>query len=102
MKVMQLNQSTNQVSIKEALSALVDHYRLQSKLNEAKLQKSWSNMMGVSIAKHTEELRLRKGKLYVRINSAALKQELSFGKEKIKKLLNEELGQEAIQEVVIV
>ncbi|MEO1434926.1 MAG: hypothetical protein AAFV80_05275 [Bacteroidota bacterium] len=35
------------------------------------------------------------------LESAALRQELSYGRDKIKKVLNEELGEEYIKEVII-
>ena len=57
--------------------------------------------MGPSINKYTTQITVRRNKLFVTIESAPLKQELSFGKEKIKKMINEELGEEYIQDVVI-
>ena len=38
--------------------------------------------MGKAIANYTKDIKLRKNKLYLTIESAPLKQELSFGKEK--------------------
>ncbi|MDX1784359.1 MAG: DciA family protein, partial [Aequorivita vladivostokensis] len=39
--------------------------------------------------------------LYVQLSSSVLREELSYGKEKIVKLLNEELGKELIKKVVL-
>ena len=61
----------------------------------------WYEMMGPTITKYTKSINLRKTTLYITIESAALKQELSFSKEKIKDRMNEELGEEHIQTVVI-
>jgi hypothetical protein len=39
--------------------------------------------------------------LFVQLNNAALKQELSYGREKIKKMLNKEVGEEVLLDVRI-
>ncbi|MAS52953.1 MAG: hypothetical protein CMD20_07095 [Flavobacteriales bacterium] len=40
------------------------------------------------------------GKLLIRLDSAALRNELSFGKSKIVKSLNDELGTEIVKEII--
>lgn len=93
--------NSNQSSLKEVLKEMVETYRLKNRLNQTKIQSLWANMMGAPIARYTKDLKIRRNKLYVSIESASLRQELSFGKEKIKRILNEELGEEIIEEVVI-
>lgn len=96
-----IERGKNETTLKEALKAMLEHYKLKGKLNQSKIRHHWEEMMGPSIANYTQDIRLQKGKLYIVINSAPLRQELSYGKEKIKRLLNEELGEEAIKEVII-
>ncbi len=91
----------NEFTLKEALRAMIDQYRLRGKLNQNRIQNLWEKLMGPSIAGYTREIRLANNKLYLTIESAALRQELSYGKDKIKKILNEELGEEYIREVII-
>jgi len=81
--------------------SLMDAYKLKPKLFEAQVKTAWPNLMGKTIAGYTSEVRLHKGILYLRITSAPLRNELSYAKEKIKKILNEELGEEYITEVRI-
>ena len=57
--------------------------------------------MGTAINKYTNRVELRKRTIYISIDSAALKQELNMGKEKIKQLLNQHLGEDYIETVVI-
>jgi len=80
---------------------MLEQYRLKGKLNQSRIRNQWERMMGPSIASYTRDIKLYRGKLFITIESAALRQELSYGKEKIKRNLNEELGEEAIREVVI-
>ena len=57
--------------------------------------------MGTVVNNYTTEIKLRRKKLYVSISSAPLRQELSYGKEKIIKMFNEELGGDYIEDVII-
>lgn len=93
--------NSNEQSLKQVLKDMVETYRLKARLNQTKIQKLWVALMGKSIANYTKDIKLRKNKLYLTIESAPLKQELSFGKEKITKLLNDELGEDYIDDVII-
>lgn len=89
------------MTIKEALQELIEAYKLKPKLHQANIRSTWTELMGPTIAKYTKEVRMTGKTLYITIESAALRQELSYGREKIKNLLNESLGEEYIQEVVV-
>ena len=91
----------NDQKIKDVLKALADQRQLKGKLRLTKIRSSWSELMGPTISGYTTDINLRKNTLYITLNSAPLKQELSMGKEKIKRLLNETLGEEFLEEVVI-
>ncbi len=91
----------NDQKIDEVLKEMMNSKRLKPKLHQAKIKMVWEELMGPSISKYTTEISLRRNKLYVNISSAPLKQELSFGKEKIKKIMNETLGEAYIEDVVI-
>ena len=91
----------NDLSLKEAMQEMISQFRLKSQLEETKIKMHWEKLMGRTIATYTSSIYLRKSVLYVTIRSASLKQELTFSREKIRKLLNEEFGEELIQDVVI-
>lgn len=91
----------NNVTLKQALDAMVKNLKLKGGIDEVRVREEWQKLMGGPIAKYTREISLKKGKLYVKVDSAPLKQELSYSREKIKELFNKELGEEIIQEVVI-
>jgi predicted nucleic acid-binding Zn ribbon protein len=92
---------SNELSLKEALKAMIDHYRLKGKLNQSRIRLLWEKLMGPTIAGYTREIRLSGHTLYLSIDSAALRQELAYDKDKIKKILNKELGEDCIREVVV-
>ena len=95
------NKEHNQYTLKEALKAMIEQYRLKGKLNQNRIQSLWSELMGPSISSYTSEIKMYRKKLYITVDSAPLRQELSYGREKIKKVMNEELGEDYIEEVII-
>jgi hypothetical protein len=69
---------------------------------KTKIISLWGRTMGPTIEQYTKSIDIsRTGTLYLTIDSATLRQELSYGKSKIKKILNEELGENFIKEVII-
>ena len=88
--------NSNLQPLKDVLNLLLKKYHLDSKLNEYRLLNSWEKVMGKLIAKHTEDLSISNKTLHIKINSAALRNELSYAKDKMIKMLNEEIGQEVI------
>lgn len=90
----------NEQPLKEVIDEFLASYRLEGKLNEVKLIASWEKVMGKTVAKHTTEIYLRKETLYVSLNSAALRAELSYSKDKIMALLNTEAKQTLVEGIV--
>jgi predicted nucleic acid-binding Zn ribbon protein len=92
---------SNSQSIKEVIENYVSAFKFSDKLTEVKIQECWENLMGLSIAKHTTKLEIRKNVLYILIDNASLKSELSFAKQRIADAINKSLGKKVIEEVVI-
>ena len=92
---------SNEESLKEVIEQLLDAYKLRDKLNQVKLLHSWEKIMGEAISKRTEKISFRDNTLSIFLNSAPLKEELTYQKEKIKTLLNAELGGDFIQKVEV-
>lgn len=91
----------NEHTLKEAINQLLKAYKLDDKLAERKLIASWESVMGVMISRHTTDLYIRHQQLFVTLDSAALRNELSLAKTKIVKMLNDEVGSEVIVEVIL-
>ena len=92
---------SNDQSIKEVISEILNTYKIKGKLDEVKLRNAWESLMGKAIANRTVSLTLREGILMIKINSAPLSSELHYAAEKIKTMLNKEFGEEIITEVKI-
>lgn len=92
--------TTNEQTLKEAILQLLKTYNLQNGINETKLINSWENIAGKMITNHTEDLYIKNKKLFIKLDSPALKHELSFAKTKLIKSLNEAVKQQVIEDIV--
>ncbi|RME99488.1 MAG: DUF721 domain-containing protein [Bacteroidetes bacterium] len=92
---------SNQTKLKDALQAMLDHYKLRNKYQQARIRELWPELMGPAIAKYTTSVRIHRRVLYVSISSAPLRQELSMGTDKLKDMFNEALGETYLQGVMI-
>ncbi len=88
-------------SLKEVLRMVVSEMKWNHKLSESRIKEFWAKKMGTTINQYTKELKLRRGKLFITLESSPVKQELLYEKEKLRKTLNQLLGDEVIKEVVI-
>lgn len=86
--------------IREVLKELIETYRLEGKLNEIKIVHSWEKVVGPLIARYTKDVYIRKGKLFVKVDSPALKSELTYNSSIIIERLNAEAGSKVIDEVI--
>ena len=85
----------------EVIKELLKNYDITSKFNEAHIITSWDKLMGPSVTKYTVKIEIEKRILFVKLSNAALKQELSYARQKIKKMLNDEVGEEVLVDVKI-
>jgi len=89
-------------SLKNVIGNIIDSSnKLNSGLNNIKVQNLWREVMGNNVNSYTNEIVLKKDTLYVNLSSSVLRQELSFGKQKIVDLLNKELGKTVIKKIVL-
>ncbi len=88
-------------TLKEALHAMVEHYRLKGRLSEVRIKEIWKEQMNPLILNYTRDFSIRRRVLYLRIDSAPLRQELSVNREMIRRNLNEALGEDYLLEVVV-
>ena len=86
-------------SLKTLLSQVMQDNGLDNKLKEVNMISSWESVVGAMIAKHTTNLYIISKKLVVKLDSAVLRQELSYNKTKIIDMLNEEAGSEIIDKI---
>ena len=89
------------MQIGEALKEFLNKSRLKSGLRAVQIESIWEEVMGKTIARYTDNLKVINRTLFITTNVAPLKQELGFQKEKIKLRVNEALGEKVIDNVII-
>ncbi len=86
-------------SIEDLMKILIKEYRLTKGLRQVDVEKIWANQMGKGVKNYTSKVVLNKGTLTVYLTSSVLREELSFGKDKIITMLNEALGETVIKQI---
>ncbi len=89
------------MSLNDALKEFVDANKLQKGLDRIDVQDAWVKLMGNGVNNYTTGVQLKNTTLYVQLSSSVLREELSYGKEKIITLLNEALGKPLIKKLVL-
>ncbi len=92
---------SNESSIVDVLKAFIETNKLQAGMDKIDVQQAWKNLMGNGVNSYTKEVVLKGSTLYVVLTSAVLREELSYGKQKIIKMINEELGKEVVKDVIL-
>jgi len=90
---------SNEITLKEAIEALLISYKLSDKLDETRLIASWVKVVGKLIVRHTDELYVKNRILYVKLDSAALRNELAMAKSKLVISINRTTGKDVIEDI---
>ncbi len=88
-------------SLGDVLKEIIQANNLQPGMDRINVRDAWKNLMGAGVNNYTSEIMLKGSTLYVALTSAVLREELSYGREKIVKMINEELGREVVKEVIL-
>ncbi len=89
-----------EVSLKDAIEKMLHSYRLKGKVYEAQIQDVWEEIMGKSVQRHTSSIYLKQNKLFVKLDSGVVRQELMYARTRITERLNDALGKVVIEEIV--
>jgi predicted nucleic acid-binding Zn ribbon protein len=90
-----------QYSIGDAIKQFLQGSRLKGEIQALQIDNVWEQVMGKTVARYTENLKVINRTLFITTSVAPLKQELLYQKEKIKLRVNEALGEKVIDEIVI-
>lgn len=93
------NNDSNAIS--DVLKEIIRTNNLQKGMDGINVRDAWKNIMGPGVNNYTGEIMLRGSVLYVQLTSAVLREELSYGRQKIIKMINEEMGREVINDVIL-
>lgn len=92
---------SNEGSISDVLKQFIQVNKLEAGMDKIDVEQAWKNLMGNGVNSYTQEVILKGTTLYVKLTSAVLREELSYGKQKIITMLNEELRKEIVKELIL-
>ncbi|GGE08056.1 MULTISPECIES: DUF721 domain-containing protein [Sphingobacterium] len=92
---------SDDVTIKQAVEKLLDVYRLRRKYDETSILSAWPELIGSAIANRTQQIYIKDKKLFVRVESAVIKNELAMMRRQIIGRVNEYVGKVVIEEFII-
>ena len=84
----------------EAFKDFLDLYNIQDKFDETRVVSSWAKLMGQPIAKRTQKIYIKDGRLFVKLSSAPLKHELNLSKSKILDLINGKFPKGIVEDII--
>ena len=90
---------SNEILLKDALAAFLKDNNLESKLQETRVINAWEEVVGKLIARHTDQMQIKDRVLYIKVDSAALREELSYQRSKLVKSMNKAADVEAIDDI---
>lgn len=91
----------DQQKIDDLLKSFVKENKLEKGLDQVNVEAAWRDLMGNGVNNYTNSVKLHKDTLYVVLSSSVLREELSYGKDKIIKILNEGLKKELIAKLIL-
>lgn len=91
----------NNLKIDSLIKFFIKENNLRNGLETVEVKDLWYKLMENGVANYTTDITLNNGTLYIKLKSSVLREELSYGKEKIVKLLNEKLTKDLIKKIVL-
>ena len=91
----------NNLELKNLISTFLKENKLEKGLLNIEVKKAWFELMNNGVANYTTDVSLRKKTLYIKLSSPALKEELSYGKEKLIMLINERLKENVVEKIIL-
>lgn len=88
-------------SLGEVLKEFISNGKLEKGLDKVSAEEAWHQVLGEAISKYTTRVYLERDTLFVQLSSSVLREELSYGKDKIIQLMNEALGKELVKKLIL-
>lgn len=87
--------------VKDLLQIFIKENNLSSGMQKIKIEETWAKLMGQGVAGYTTSVKLQNKTLIIHLSSSVLREELTYGKEKIMKMMNEEMGENLISKIIL-
>lgn len=83
------------------MEQMLQVYKLRRRFDETSLIAAWPELMGTAIANRTKEIFIKDKKLFLRVESSVIKNELVMMRSQIIEKMNERAGGQVIEEIIL-
>ncbi|WP_183563549.1 DUF721 domain-containing protein [Mucilaginibacter sp. SP1R1] len=90
----------NDKSLKDAIEQMLNVYKIKRRFDETAVVAAWPELVGKPVANRTRELFIRDKKLFLRIESSVIKNELMMMRAQIMDKINEKANMVLVEEVI--
>ena len=87
------------LSLKDGLDQMLQENKLQKGIDQLTVKEAWNTVMGSGVTSYTDSVELKKNVLIIKLSSSALREELSYGQDKIIHMMNENLQKTIINKL---
>ncbi|MDB4902931.1 MAG: RNA-binding protein [Mucilaginibacter sp.] len=90
----------NDKSLKEAIEQMLQVYKIKRRFDETAIIAGWPELVGKPVANRTKEIFIHDKKLFLRIESSVIKNELMMMRTQIISKINDEAKGILIEEII--
>jgi predicted nucleic acid-binding Zn ribbon protein len=90
----------NDKSMKEAIEQMLNVYKIKRKFDETSIIAAWPELMGKSVANRTKQIYIYEKKLFLRIESSVIKNEIQLMNAQIIEKINEKAGSVVVESII--
>lgn len=96
---MTTERSNDNNAMSDLLKKFIENNKLDKGLDRVSVENAWKENMGSGVNRYTKRIYFENNILHVSLSSSVLREELSYGKQKIIDMLNDELGKNLIKDL---
>jgi len=85
----------------EILEEVLSRLGIDNKIKQLRILKHWKEIVGKTLARHSCPVTVRKGNLFVKVDSSGWLAQITYFKEKIISELNRKAGSEVIRDIYL-
>ena len=90
----------NDKTLKEAIEQMLQVYKIKRRFDETGIIAAWPQLVGKPVANRTKELFIHDKKLFLRIESSVIKNELMLMRTQIINKINDEANAVLVEEII--
>jgi hypothetical protein len=85
--------------LKDLIPQMLQENKLQKGMDQIHVKEAWVEVMGHGVANYTESVILKNHTVFVKLSSAALREELQYGQDKIVKMMDTALAHVSVRSI---